>query len=211
MGHRHAQWFGDTSTFAFWGDLWLAEGPATYFEVSMLPVWGHCQARSQFAEFVDTQVLLLPNSATATHVLLQATEPHRCVQNVGGEAAAPASTFLDRFYGDSVTRFLEHDAVLGATHPLATNASGMCSGHVAVCSALLALVEQHTQSCSDAMRLRRPSDLAKEQSAKMATLMCCRGWERCSNRKLLRSCGVRERSDAAEFFFLRLHCWCLNL
>ena len=29
------QWFGDTTTFAFWGDLWLAEGPATYFEVGL--------------------------------------------------------------------------------------------------------------------------------------------------------------------------------
>ena len=26
------QWFGDTVTPAFWGQLWLAEGPATYFE-----------------------------------------------------------------------------------------------------------------------------------------------------------------------------------
>lgn len=71
------QWFGDTVTFAFWGDLWLAEGLATYFE------------------------------------------------NVGGEAAAAGSDFLDRFYADSVTRCLDHDAAAGATHPLATNASGV--------------------------------------------------------------------------------------
>ena len=67
------QWFGDTVGFAFWNELWLAEGPATYFE------------------------------------------------NVGGEAAAGGSAFLDRFYADSVTRFLEHDAAAGATHPLAAD------------------------------------------------------------------------------------------
>lgn len=65
------QWFGDTVTFAHWGSLWLAEGPATYFE------------------------------------------------NVGGEAAVPGSAFLDRFFADSMTRFLEHDAASGASHPLA--------------------------------------------------------------------------------------------
>lgn len=65
------QWFGDTVTFAHWGSLWLAEGPATYFE------------------------------------------------NVGGEAAVPGSAFLDRFFADSMTRFLEHDAAAGASHPLA--------------------------------------------------------------------------------------------
>jgi aminopeptidase N len=38
------QWFGDTATFAFWGDLWLAEGPATYFEVGLYKLLLLCVA-----------------------------------------------------------------------------------------------------------------------------------------------------------------------
>lgn len=68
------QWFGDFVTPAFWGHLWLAEGPATYFEA------------------------------------------------VGGEHAFPGSAFLDRFYADSVTRFLDHDGGGEVSHPLATTA-----------------------------------------------------------------------------------------
>jgi hypothetical protein len=47
------------------------------------------------------------------------------LQNVGGEAALAGAAFLDRFYADSVTRFLDHDAAAGATHALATDASGV--------------------------------------------------------------------------------------
>jgi hypothetical protein len=44
---------------------------------------------------------------------------------VGGETAFAGAAFLDRFYADSVTRFLDHDAAVGATHALATDASGL--------------------------------------------------------------------------------------
>lgn len=73
-----SQWFGDFVTPAFWGHLWLAEGPATYFE------------------------------------------------NVGGEQAFPGSAFLDRFYADSVTRFLDHDGTGEGSHPLATTIGATC-------------------------------------------------------------------------------------
>jgi Peptidase family M1 domain len=50
------QWFGDTTTFAFWGDLWLAEGPATYFEVGLCI---RILAPLQKPRMLSTHVLIL--------------------------------------------------------------------------------------------------------------------------------------------------------
>ncbi len=93
-----AQWFGDLVTPKFWGHLWLAEGPATYFE------------------------------------------------NVGGEAAFPGSAFLDRFYADSMTRFLDHDGAAVASHPLATATGAALQKHSTQQTQVHALVHSGNDS-----------------------------------------------------------------
>ncbi len=88
------QWFGDFVTPAFWGHLWLAEGPATYFEA------------------------------------------------VGGEHAFPGSAFLDRFYAESVTRFLDHDGGGEVSHPLATTAGAARSLRLSRASSCFSVLSQ---------------------------------------------------------------------
>lgn len=107
------RWLGATVTFAYRSSQWLAEGAQHYAKIHLR----YCPRRDTFLLclqwFGDTVTFAYWGS------LWLAEGPATYFEDVGGEAAFPGSAFLDRFFADSMTRFLEHDAAAGATHPLA--------------------------------------------------------------------------------------------